>query len=855
MRRLAGLFVALVARHAARHRARSGLTVASVAVGVAVVVAVAIANRNAVASFEGSASYVSGGSQIEVTINGNGFPDRSVARAAAVRGVAAASGIIDGSVTDPRNHAAYDLIGLDFLAATGLAPDRTLAAGFTHAQLSPRIFERGALVMSASLARRLHVALGDSLALLAGVTPQRYFIAGIVDDAAMPLGARGTVFCDLSTAQDTLGRLGRVDRIDIALSGGADSRTVVAALKRALPAGARIETPADRTQALDRMTDAFRFNLAALAAIALLVGAYLVFNAVSMSVVQRRAEIGIARSLGASRGAIFVVFLLEGLAVGSAGALVGALLGLLLAGATLGVVTRTIDQLYAGTTTLGWTAPASVFVLAAAVGIGTALAASVLPALEAASVEPSIALRAGSWERPDAKWSGRPLWPTAAALAFIVAWILARMPAIGGRPWLGYASALAVLAGCSLLAPSLVSIAASIAQSVLPARAGAALRLAPSNVRARVRRNSVAVASLMIGVAMTVSVSTMIASFRDSVETWIGQTLRGDFFVTPSAAVNANDVVMPASLAAAAAHVNGVAAVDVVRAKQIDYNGQPAFVGASDMRVTAVRGYLPLVGGGDWRAVGASLVGTSNALVSEPFARKFHVARGASIMLEAQRGPVALHVKGIYEDYSSDTGYVFVDIGTYRRLFGDDGVNGFAVYAQPRVDAAVLRARIRQATGAAALAIQSNRDLRMEALAQFDRTFTVTSVLNSIAVAVALMGVVATLAALVLERRREIGVLRYLGMRRAQVRAMIVAEASLLGVMGAMLGVAAGYALAAILVFVINPQAFGWTIGFRATLLYDAVLLVVVTITAALAGLVPAASASRLDIGDAVRAE
>jgi putative ABC transport system permease protein len=853
IRRLAGLFVALVARHVVLHRGRTLLTVASVAVGVAVVVAVAIANGNAVASFEGSASYLSGGATIEALTNGPGFPDAAVASAAAVPGVAVASGVVAGSVTEPASHAAYDLLGIDVLAAVGLAERSGAAVDLSQARFSPRIFERGAIVMSASLARRLNATLGDRVALVAGVRQQTFLVAGIVDDAAMPLGARGTIFCDLSTAQEALGRIGRVDRIDVVPAAGASSDRVAALLSAVLPRGARVVAPAARSEAISKMTEAFRFNLAALAAIALLVGAFLVFNAVSMSVVQRRAEIGIARAVGATRRAIFATFLLEGLAVGAVGSAFGLLLGLALARATLNVVAGTIDQLYAGTTVLGWTAPPQVYVLAFAIGIGTALAASLIPALEAASVAPSVAVRVGSWERPaSASTIG---FASAACLAFAFAVVFARLPSVGGKALFGYASALAVLAGCALLAPAVVAATARVAKICLPSAAGAPLRLAPANLRARVRRNGVAVASLMIGVAMTMSVSTMIASFRESVQTWIGQTLRGDLFARPSAAVDADDVVMPGRLAVTASRVAGVAAVDVVRSKQIDVGGRPAFIGASDMRVTSVRGFLPLIDGGAWHDVATGLIGTSNALVSEPFARKFHVGRGSQVVIEGQNGPARLDVGGVYEDYSSDTGFVFVDINTYHRLFGDDGINGFAVYGTPGISAEVLRGRVQAAMGTAQIAVQTNGELRAEALAQFDRTFAVTSVLDVIAVAVALMGVVATLAALVLERKREIGVLRCLGMTRGQVRTMIFAEASLLGVMGASLGTVAGYALAAILVFVINPQAFGWTIGFRATPAYDAALFAGVVLTAALAGLVPAANAARLDVGDAVRAE
>ncbi|MBC5827643.1 MAG: ABC transporter permease, partial [Candidatus Eremiobacteraeota bacterium] len=300
---------------------------------------------------------------------------------------------------------------------------------------------------------------------------------------------------------------------------------------------------------------------------------------------------------------------------------------------------------------------------------------------------------------------------------------------------------------------------------------------------------------------------------------------------------------------------DGVKAVDGVRSKLISYRGRLTYIAASDMRVTSRYGELPLLGAGRWREMGLRLVGRRSVVVSESFARKFRATPGHTLLFDTARGAVPFAVIGEYEDYSSDLGYAFMDIGQYRKYYGDPRLNGIAVYARPGVDLSQLRARVQSVFGGERIVVQSNRDLRLDALAQFDRTFAVTYVLDAIALAVALMGIVATLAALVIERRIELGVLRALGMTARQGEAMIVTEAALLGTMGAGLGTAAGYALAAILVFVINPQAFGWTIAFVATPLYDLQLFGAVVFTAALAGLIPAAAAARVPVAGALRSE
>ena len=853
MRGLPGLFTALVARHIVRHKLRALLTLSSVAIGVAVYVAIDIADRTSIDSFESSAQFVSGNAALEADAVGAGFPDETVARVGAIPGVAAASPVVAGLVTDPSTADAYDLAGVDFLAATRAGGTGGPAFPAGKAQFSRAIFERGAIVVSRSLARTLQVHLGDELPMVAGVRTVAFTVAGIVDDSAVPIGARGVIFCDLSTAQEALGRIGRIDRIDIVPSAGADIGRIELAAARILPPGTQFTTPQQRGATLAKLTDAFRYSLGSLAAIALLVGGFFVFNAVSMSVVQRRSEIGVVRALGATRAAVFIVFLLEGALVGALGSAAGIVAGRALATAALHQTARTFAIVYGATHPFGISAPPATYAIAVVVGVTLAMAASLLPALEASGVAPSTAMRAGSWERP-------PSAPTTnfalgAVIAFAAAYGFAELPAIDGRPFFGYAAALLVLAGCSLLAPPLVALVASLARMMLPAQSGVSMHLAPANLRARVRRNAVAVASLMIGVSMTVSVSTTIDSLRDAVQDWIVTTFRGDLFVRPYGAVTSDAVTMPAAVASRLTGLPGIAALDLVRSSQIVADGRDTFAASSDMRVTGVHGYLPLLDGGDWPSVARGLIGTDDALVSETLARKIGVHRGDRVVVGARGGSAALRVDGVFEDFSNDAGYVFVDSGTYVRLFGDAGIKGIAVYASKGFDVDKLRGEIGRALDGARIDVRTNAQLRELATAQFNRTFAVTTVLDAIAIAVALMGILATLAALVLERRREIGLLRCLGMTRSEVRAMIVFEALLLGVMGAALGVAAGYALAAIRVYVITPQAFGWTIAMHGDPGYVIALCAGVALTAACAGLIPAAAAASLDVAKALRTE
>jgi putative ABC transport system permease protein len=868
MRGFAALFKGLVLRHATLHAGRTALTIASVAIGVALTVAVRTANASATASFTGAANTVAGGTALQIVADAGQIQDRVLTFVRSMPGVDSVSPVVNGSIAVadasacrpgiPRSscsrHAGFDLVGIDLVAASGMA-ERESAPPIERnrgVNISADIFRRGRVVIGSGLAARLGLALDKQFDAIAGSLSVPLVVGGVVDDASLPDGWRDVIFADISTAQETLGRRG-LDRIDVVPAAGADPAALAASIRAKLPAGLRVTTPDERSAALREMTASFSFNLLALAAIALLVGTFLVYNAVAMSVVQRRAEIGVARALGAPRALIFSVFACEGVAVGVVGSLAGLVAGRVLAGAALHVVGRSVDALYVGTSSTIVSAPPSIYLGAFAFGVLLALVAAISPALEAARILPTTAVRVGSWET-----SSSPKIAPRSALAvgaFVIAAACVRLPAVDGEPLFGYVAALLVVFGGSLLAAPLVAASARFAIAATASWSSAAMRLAASNLQARVRRNGIAVASLAIGVAMTVSVTTMIASFRSSVVDWIGQTARGDLYVRPSGAVNAEDAPMPRGLAVRVSHIPGVAAVSTVRARLTNVDGRLAYVGAIDADQARRFELWSMLGSANTTDTMRSLIGARRVIVSEPFASKFNLRSGDVVSLPTLRGPTSFIVANVFRDYSSDIGYAFMDTGVYRALIGESGIDGMAIFARNGVDHAVLRAEVERSLAGERVVVESSAELRAGALAQFDRTFAVTYALDAIVLIVALLGIVATLSAQVLERRQEIGVLRCIGILRRDVVAMVVGEAAWLGVLGSLLGIAAGYVVAWILVFVVNKQAFGWTIDFGLAPLSDLRLAFVVVLTAAIAGLAPAAQAAHVPAGEAVRAE
>ena len=198
---------------------------------------------------------------------------------------------------------------------------------------------------------------------------------------------------------------------------------------------------------------------------------------------------------------------------------------------------------------------------------------------------------------------------------------------------------------------------------------------------------------------------------------------------------------------------------------------------------------------------------------------------------------------------------ILLDSVTFTRLYRDDAINSIAVYTQPDVDLAVLRARIIRQAAPLAVNVATNAELRSRVITVFNRTFAITYALYIISIAVAVLGVVSTLFALVLERRREIGLLRYLGLRTSQVRRMVYYEAAFLGVLGGCGGVVVGVALSLLLIYVINRQAFGWLIELQIPYAFFLQAIGMIVVAALVAGIYPAGVAARIRTADAVRAE
>jgi putative ABC transport system permease protein len=847
------LFRALVWGHLAGNPLRAGVTVLAVALGVAIALAVELANATAVASFASSVNVVSNHVNLQVLGIGHGFDDRTILRVQNVPGVEYASPTIEDTLTvgarpgEPFSGEILRVLGVDLLRPL---PGVAGASGMTPPDPWVLVNGHGAFI-SPRVAAAYHWRVGSTIAGYAGDRLVRVLVAAI-----LPAGLAGVdssvVFVDIATAQELFGKLGRLDRIDCVVD-PARLPAVSAAVRRVLPPGVRAVEPAVRTGEITRMLGSFQLNLAALSYIALLVGMYLIYNTVAISVVQRRPEIGTLRAVGALRAQIFRTFLTEGALFGVAGSLLGLAFGCLLATYSVAAVSRTVDTLYVSSHADRVLYDPVILIKAFLIGVVAATLAALVPALEAAATPPAIAMRAQGYERRFPFLARRAALLGAGLL--LAGWACTFAPAVDDVPLFGYAAGLLFILGGSLFAPPAIAALSRLGTALFASRSAAG-ELAAANLGSSPIRNSVAVASLMIAIAMTVAVAILIGSFRTTVVAWANDTLKADLFVRPMGLGDASsDATFSPGVGATIARLPGVAAVDVFRGLTIPFRGRLTNIGATDLAGYAGRASVRLLGGVDRTALAQTPAGSLRVLVSEPFSNKFGIGAGDRFALATPSGSVTFTAAAVYNDYTSDAGVVLMDIATYRRLYHDPAINSIAVYARPGTDLVALRDAVVRGVAPLHVDVETTRELRSLVITIFDRTFAITYALYVISITIAVLGVVSTLFAMVLERRREIGLLRYLGLRTRDVRRMVYLEAGFIGFLGGVMGVCVGVLLALLLIYVIDRQAFGWLIELHMPWDFLAEAVVLVVIAALVAGVYPAGVAARIRTSEAVRSE
>ncbi|MGH9837678.1 MAG: FtsX-like permease family protein [Blastocatellia bacterium] len=858
------LFSQFILRHLAREKLRSFATVFGIALGIAVVIAVQMTNASSLRGFEKAIESVSGKTSLEIWGVGAGLDEMLLNQLGWLREYGPVSPVIEGDAQarpGAGQPESLRVLGADVLRDRSFRDYRLLE--FAEKQKEPRpqeflklLIDSRSIILTEKFARRHNLKIGERIEMTFADRAEEFIIRGLLKDEGPARTSDGNfAMMDIAAAQLAFHRLGRVDRVDVLLKDRNTIDSAEAAIAKRLPDGLRVQRPARRGSQVEKMLEAFHFNLTALSYIALLVGLFLIYNTVSISVITRREEIGTLRSLGTERSTVLRLFLAEAAALAVIGCALGLLFGRLLAFGAVKLTATTVNALYIASAAEPPPLSLKHAIIAFAIGLPLALLAAAAPAIEASRVAPTAAMRGN--DRIETRFRLRARYIVIPIVLMALAWWFARQPPVGGLPAFGYASAFTIVFGAAFLVPAVLFAMGRIGDRPLFRLFKIEGRLANANLTGAIPRISISVAALAVSLSMMTAIAVMIGSFRETVVYWVEQTLKADLYMRPATRGNvATDAVFSPKVERIVAAHPMVAAADRFRNFDIAYDGSLVTLGAGEFEKQLAHGNLIYKAPPDGRAAMRAAIGQNAVIVSESFAIKHGKKVGDRVTLDTPKGKAEFRVAAEYYDYSSDRGIIVMDRTVFTRYFGEAQPTSLSVYLREGADPDAVRDELLKQLGENyRVLIFTNASIRKEVLRIFDNTFAITYALEVIAIFVAILGVATTLLTLILERRREIAMLRLVGADRRQVRKIVMIEAGLMGAVSQTIGLAVGLLLSLVLIYVINVQSFGWTIQFHLPvgfLIQSSLLILIATV---LAGIYPARRASRLHATEQVGEE
>ncbi len=832
-----------------RHPWQLALALLGISIGVAVMVSVDLANQSSRKAFIASMNAVNGDATHQIVAGPGGIDEALYVHLRVAEGIRSIAPIVAGNVRI--SNRTMQLLGVDvfaerafrsFSSPASSPPGNSEGSGQSSEDAVRRFLAGdGSVLMSARTATELDLAANEPFILEANGKSYPARLAG------SPQGGQegqldNLLVADIAAAQHWLGLTGKLSRIDVKISEG--DNKLASRLRSLLPDGTELLSAAGRTQTTADMSDAFMTNLFAMSLLALLVGIFLIYNSVSFAVLQRRELIGVLRALGVTRRQVFGLILTEAAIIGLIGAAVGVFAGVWLGEKLVVLVSRTVSDHYFVANVTRLSVDSFSVAKGFLAGLLATLVAAAIPAAEASAYQPRLTLSRSTLEAraggllPKLAWGGLGLM-LVAGLTLTVS---------GNHLTAGLVALFMLIFGFALCIPLVVHFLSVSFEPLAGRWGGTAARLAVSSVSKSLSRTGVAVVALSIAVSATIGVSIMVESFRLSVSDWLNTTLQSDVYVgVPRGSL---DRQLLADLVA----VPGIIEHSTSRRSWLEDQGGRTQIIAIQMAPGSYRGTK--IRDGRPEDVWQLFDNGQGVLISDAYAYRSQLGRGDSLQLNTSDGMIEFTVAAVYQSYDSNNGAIMMSRGTYDRYFDDPVIDSIGLYLEPGTDVDDIMTKLREVgRGRQSLIMNSNARIRDISLQIFDRTFVITNVLYWLAVGVAVIGIFGAMLALQLERARDYGILRAIGMTPAQTGMLVSAQTGCIGILSGIAAIPLGLMMAWVLIEVINRRAFGWEIDFTvppAVLLWALLLAVG---AALLAGIYPAWSAAHTRPALAMRDE
>jgi putative ABC transport system permease protein len=845
----------LAARYLVGRKLRSVLTTLAIVFGVVVVFGMNTVIPALLRSFQ--ANILAAAGQVDATITlktGDAFDASVAGQVAAVDGVTTVSGLLDRTINIAPDYIDHDPAVPDSISALSLVGVDPGQARTIHAYMvkEGRFLEAGdtdAAVISQSLADAVGLRLGDRLTLPTAEGETALTVIGLLPARALP--GNEEVLVTLPQAQAMLAMPGRINTVEANFNTLDKARraeiesAILSALgdtyqMGALPSNSELATNLQVGQAI--------FNL--IGVLALLMGGFIIFNTFRTIVAERRRDIGMLRALGASRSTILGVILSEGLVQGVAGTVVGLLLGYLFGLLAVTLMSPLLKQFLNLTVGSPVVTP-GLLIGSIALGVGVTLLAGLLPAVSATRVTPLDALRPAIGAFSLRRMAGLGFWSGVAMLALAVVALLTRNISL-----IGLGGVLFVL-GLVLTAPALVNPVANLFGRLLAAiyASGGTAQLAEGNLSRQPTRAAITASTTLIGMAILVMAAALITSVQIGFGSLLRKSLGSDYILLPpSIAIWGSNVGAGPGLADTLRATDGVALVSTLRFAPTQVNGQATSVlGIDPATYPQISGLT--FNAGDETTAYADLDRGPNAIINNVLATSAGIKLGDDIEMITPGGRQVYRVVAIASDYlNSKIATAYLSQASLAADFGRTEDVLLQVNVDPQADRGKVEAAIKAAVKAyPEFRLISGKEYIEQNLAIFNAAFAGLLGLVVFLAVPSLIAMINTLAIGVIERTREIGMLRAVGATRGQVRTIVVTEAVILAAIGTAFGILAGLYLGYMGVEALHAAGFPLEYAFPASGLLLAAAAGL--IFGVLAAIIPARQAARLEIVQALRYE
>jgi putative ABC transport system permease protein len=778
-------------QYARKHLLRTALTAAGIVLGVAVYVGIHTANQSVLFAFQKTVDRIAGAAQLQVMAGETGFPEEVLERIQSAPNVRVAVPVIEAMVqTGLEGQGNLMILGVDMTGDRGLR-EYDLESGEEAVVDDPLVFlaQPDSLIVTNTFAARNRLESGSAVTLRTMEGEKKFTVRGIMRSGGLTSAFGGNLaVMDIYAAQKVFGRGRRFDRVDLAVNDGVRVEDVQARLQNQLGPGFQVETPSSRGQHFESLLSVYSMTANITSLFALFIGVFIIYNTFAIAVTQRRSEIGILRALGASRAQIRTLFLGEGAVIGIVGSILGVFFGIAIARGISGYIGGLLGEIYGvGERAQEITTNPTLIGFAVAIGILSSIVAALVPARNAARVDPVRALQKGKYQMLSAGESRARRIAAAIAIAAALACIgFSRHPVLF---YLGYL--LSILAAL-LLTPALALWLSKILRPPLKRLWPVEGVLAADSLIQAPRRTSGVVAALMLSIALVIGMGGLARASYASILDWMGTALNPDLFLTTSETLTSRAFRFPASMEAMVREVEGVDEIQAVRSARVLYRGSPVMLVAVDIESVARRASREPVAGNKEEMYRLTAAG-EGVIASDNFAIMKGLKLGDLVEIAAPSGVLRLPIAGIVVDYSDQQGSLLINRAVFRKFWNDDTINVFRIYLKPGAPEEKVKQRIySRFSGQMRLIVLTNQEVRRWILKLTDQWLGLTYIQIAVAVLVAVLGIVNTLTVSITDRRRELGVLQAVGGLRKQIRRTVWVEALSIGAVGLALGLALG---------------------------------------------------------------